>query len=193
MQNSNSKYYLAIIGALLAIVVILVVLVMSNQKSDSQEITPLYDTTQEYNPIEKDNEGETNIQSQNTTYSPATDPRITGFKENLISISVVPDSSVSGIFTIYGTVTKDFYDQMDGISVVFLDSNNSLMTDSSTGVGLLWTPNEFAVTRRTSTEVSFSVMVDASDATKGPGYISIAQSDGASGRAKRLSIPVVFQ
>lgn len=113
MQNSNSKYYLAIIGALLAVIVILIILVMSNQKNNSQEIAPVYDTNREYQTIEKNNENDHVPPPQQTTFNWSTlssaqisavlaaNPGIyfEGMPTFSESIDLTGDGVVEGVFT----------------------------------------------------------------------------------------------
>lgn len=109
---------------------------------------------------------------------------IIGNKEDLVSLSVNPGDTVSGIIDLSGSI-KNAYFFEGNIKIKLLDSNQNVLKSGFGTAKTDWMTVE---------PVSFSSLIDSTELS-GPGYILIQKddpSDGEGGPAKKILIPVFF-
>lgn len=110
---------------------------------------------------------------------------ILGNKEDLVSFSVKPRDTVSGVLNLSGSVKNAYFFEAN-IVIKLLDQNQNVLKEG----------NGMATTDWMTVEpVSFTSTIDATGLS-GKGFILIQNddpSDGEGGPAKKIMIPVVFQ
>lgn len=110
---------------------------------------------------------------------------ILGDKEDLVSLSLNPGDTVSGILDLSGSVKGGYFFE-GNILINLLDSNKNILEKDHGTATTDWMTVE---------PVSFTATID-STAINGNGYIEIVEddpSDGEGGPAKKILIPVVFE
>lgn len=110
---------------------------------------------------------------------------IEGNKNDLVSFSISPGSSVQGVVSYTGSV-KGAYFSEGNILINILDSNKNVIKNSNAKASSNW---------MTSDAVSFGGSIDLSGLAKGPAYVQI-HNDNASGepsRDKIILIPIVIK
>lgn len=153
--NKNSRYILLII---VLILIVLGLYFLASKKAESPVI---------------------NNESDNVIIS-----EILGNKDDLVSFSVKPDSEVSGILNLVGSVKGAYFFEAN-IRIFLLDSKQNILKSGFGTATTDW---------MTAEPVSFTSSID-STGINGPGFILIQNddpSDGEGGPAKKILIPVVF-
>jgi hypothetical protein len=116
---------------------------------------------------------------------PENNLKILGNKEDLVSFSLNPGDTVSGILNLSGSVRNAYFSE-GNILVKLLDENQNVLKEGHGTATTEWMTVE---------PISFTASID-STGLKGKGYILIQNddpSDGEGGPAKKILIPVVFQ
>lgn len=114
-----------------------------------------------------------------------TTPLYSGDTANLVSVSLVPGQTVSGMLTVTGSIKGAYFFEANAVGQV-LDANKNVLKSFPLTATSDW---------MTAEPVSFSGTVDLSGVTAGKGYIRI-HNDNPSGEPAHdrfIDIPVVFQ
>lgn len=110
---------------------------------------------------------------------------ILGNKDDLVSFSVQPGDTVSGLLNLSGSVKNAYFFEAN-IRVILLDASQNILKEGFGTATTDW---------MTVDPVSFTSTIDATGFS-GAGYILIQNddpSDGEGGPAKKIFIPVIFQ
>jgi len=108
---------------------------------------------------------------------------ISGNKEDLVSLSILPGAKVSGTIKFTGSVKNNYFFE-GNIGVNILDANKKLLRNGYANSTSDWMTTE---------PVSFKGTIDFTSIKKGSVYIQIKNNDpsGLPGRTKTILIPVV--
>ena len=125
-----------------------------------------------------------NIETKNNT--PFFDTKILGNSKDLVSFSVSPGDSVSGILNVTGSVQGGYFFEAN-IQVNILDSNKKLLRAGNGNAKTEW---------MTSDPVGFDAVLDFTKLHKGPAYIEIHNDNPAGpneGVNKSILIPIIIK
>lgn len=157
MKNTQSKFIFALL--VLTVVAVLLGIFMKKSKVVDVENPPV------------------------GTEEPA--PAYSGDTSNLVSVSILPGQTVSGMLVITGTLKGAYFFEANAIGQV-LDANKNVLKSFPLAATTDW---------MTAGPVSFSGAMDLTGVPAGKGYIRI-HNDNPSGEPvndRFIDIPVVFQ
>jgi len=109
---------------------------------------------------------------------------VLGNKEDLVSFSINPGATVSGVLDITGSVKGGYFFE-GNILINILDSDKNILKNSHVNAKTDWMTIE---------PVEFSTTLDITGLSKGPAYIEI-HNDNASGlpeNDKNILIPIII-
>ena len=112
------------------------------------------------------------------------DNTVLGNKEDLVSFSINPGATVSGVLDITGSVKGGYFFE-GNILINILDSDKNILKNSHVNAKTDWMTIE---------PVEFSTTLDITGLSKGPAYIEI-HNDNASGlpeNDKNILIPIII-
>lgn len=156
MKNKNQKFNKILF--VFSIIVVIVIIFLVTKRADA--------------PISDNN----NIITANMT--------VFGNKEDLVSFSVAPGSTVSGVLDIMGSVKGGYFFE-GNILINILDANKNILKNSHANAKTDWMTIE---------PVEFSTTLDFNGLSKGPAYVEI-HNDNASGlpeNDKNILIPIII-
>lgn len=105
---------------------------------------------------------------------------------DLVSFSIEPGQEISGIVTANGVIQGGYFFEANIVTELADKSYSKIVMGHGTAT-TDW---------MTTGPVSFTTTLDTNTMPKGPGFIILIQddpSDGASGKLKRIEIPVIFK
>lgn len=114
----------------------------------------------------------------------STVPVMSGNVDDLVSLSIAPNQSVSGLVALSGSVKNAYFFEANIVLKVVDTNNNNLLTTFGT-----------ATTEWMTTEpVSFTANIDFTGLPTGPAYLVIENDNpsGDPGLTKQIIIPIVI-